>query len=1081
MRPFSKQHYLVLLMVAVCLFIFGFTKETQAAQSGKGWYQNFFSSGSVCGEGKWTAKVNVFDTSAAPLTAGTIEIRAILWVGDIPTDIYSSSFSNTSTVVVCISATGSQADLMALDVRVSKTNYKDLWSYQKARPAGSAIANMTWTRNIYLARNDEPVNIAHRFPVDNQVVSNSQNISFEIDTLLRSGSSQVSEIILEAINETTNESFVKSFVPPQSMVQEGTIIFPSEVYPEGRYLWRVRLMEDENNFLYPNLNYDQFILDITPPVVDYPETSYPLSATANITLTGEAQDTLSGLKKIEIYLGDVLKKTCSYSGTTLKQSCSVNVGVLGQGTFTVKVVAEDMGGLIKEKTRTFIIGDKASITFVAWGVGLSDDMQGVEYYHSSGFGRGKTYETTYSFESTSSITTTLRFPVNINFGGEPYQLWGGAGCNLQFQFSSDYRYVICGASAGVGETKDVGALYSNSIRVSALVVSGGSTWGIPVDIKNISGTVDDFKAGETRETTFYIKSYEPVEATLEAPATVSLSSPYIPLEEAVFSYWWRRSDYLPYGCNSISGRNCYIKVGPLYSKLLDAYYVPAPNKLEVFSFVNRKEVGGALISRVSGTSGTGGTTKYLVSKNSVIQTTLRAPLSHGGETFSRWTGCDSQDISGRTCNIRSETSGTKRIAANFGVGNVDPSINSTLTVIMTGTKDDLVFVDPPGIGYPATEGNFSYTYPLGLEVDLKAVPSASSSFVWGGDCSGKTTDTCVLTMDSDKTVTVGFELGPAPPTVDIKANGSDIPILIAYNTPATLSWTSTNTTSCIASNGWSGNKATSSSESTGNLTSSKTYTITCTGPGGSASDSVTVNVSAAFNQRPDKPTGAVVTLNNCLIQELSTPIFQWSPYSDQDDVPPGADPQTFTEIKIYGETTLDETIPCPCSNNYSPPSGWITSNLLWGESYSWQVRVKDSNDNWSEWSDLNSFTMPDHAFPWPDFSHTPQNPSVGQVVTFTDKSKCYSSIDEYDCKYGGVSIQYAWDFDYDTPPDFTDSYNKGDATTTYSQLKTPGYEVRLKITDNTLFGPDNYCIGKGDSPVGIGLPLPKWKEVPPIF
>lgn len=92
----------------------------------------------------------------------------------------------------------------------------------------------------------------------------------------------------------------------------------------------------------------------------------------------------------------------------------------------------------------------------------------------------------------------------------------------------------------------------------------------------------------------------------------------------------------------------------------------------------------------------------------------------------------------------------------------------------------------------------------------------------------------------DKTFTTTC---PAP-TVDIKANGYDGPITIPYNTSATLNWTSTNATSCTASGAWSGTKATSGSEGTGNLISAKTYTLTCTGPGGSASDSVTVNVSA---------------------------------------------------------------------------------------------------------------------------------------------------------------------------------------------------------------------------------------------
>lgn len=79
--------------------------------------------------------------------------------------------------------------------------------------------------------------------------------------------------------------------------------------------------------------------------------------------------------------------------------------------------------------------------------------------------------------------------------------------------------------------------------------------------------------------------------------------------------------------------------------------------------------------------------------------------------------------------------------------------------------------------------------------------------------------------------------------VDIKANGSDGPITIPFNSSATLTWTSSNATYCFASGAWSGLKSTSGSESTGNLTSGpRTYTITCTGPGGSASDSVTIYV-----------------------------------------------------------------------------------------------------------------------------------------------------------------------------------------------------------------------------------------------
>ena len=85
---------------------------------------------------------------------------------------------------------------------------------------------------------------------------------------------------------------------------------------------------------------------------------------------------------------------------------------------------------------------------------------------------------------------------------------------------------------------------------------------------------------------------------------------------------------------------------------------------------------------------------------------------------------------------------------------------------------------------------------------------------------------------------------PAP-TADIKANGSDGPVTINYNTSATISWTSSNANSCsVSPGGWSG---TSGSQSSGNLTSSQTYTVNCTGSAGNTSDSATVSWTTNIN------------------------------------------------------------------------------------------------------------------------------------------------------------------------------------------------------------------------------------------
>lgn len=102
------------------------------------------------------------------------------------------------------------------------------------------------------------------------------------------------------------------------------------------------------------------------------------------------------------------------------------------------------------------------------------------------------------------------------------------------------------------------------------------------------------------------------------------------------------------------------------------------------------------------------------------------------------------------------------------------------------------------------------------------------------------TDVAARTASASVTVNVD-----APPTVDILANDSQGPITIPYGGSATLSWTSAHASSCTASGGWSGSKPLSGNESTGPLTSSKTYTITCSNGFVNATDSVTVNVNAA--------------------------------------------------------------------------------------------------------------------------------------------------------------------------------------------------------------------------------------------
>ena len=103
-------------------------------------------------------------------------------------------------------------------------------------------------------------------------------------------------------------------------------------------------------------------------------------------------------------------------------------------------------------------------------------------------------------------------------------------------------------------------------------------------------------------------------------------------------------------------------------------------------------------------------------------------------------------------------------------------------------------------------------------------------------------------------VTLGGSSVPIP-TVTFTAS----PTSITSGGSSTLTWSSTNTTSCTASGGWNGAKATSGSQSTGALTTTTTYTLTCTGAAGSASASATVTVGATTFFTITSPTnGATV-------------------------------------------------------------------------------------------------------------------------------------------------------------------------------------------------------------------------------
>jgi len=112
------------------------------------------------------------------------------------------------------------------------------------------------------------------------------------------------------------------------------------------------------------------------------------------------------------------------------------------------------------------------------------------------------------------------------------------------------------------------------------------------------------------------------------------------------------------------------------------------------------------------------------------------------------------------------------------------------------------------------------------------------------------------------TVTVGVT---QVPTVTLTAS----PTAVAGGGASTLTWSSTNATSCTASGNWSGTQPTSGTQSTGSLTMAGSYSLTCTGPGGT-SNVATANVSVVA-----APT-VTLTANPISVASGGTSTLTWS-------------------------------------------------------------------------------------------------------------------------------------------------------------------------------------------------------------
>lgn len=174
---------------------------------------------------------------------------------------------------------------------------------------------------------------------------------------------------------------------------------------------------------------------------------------------------------------------------------------------------------------------------------------------------------------------------------------------------------------------------------------------------------------------------------------------------------------------------------------------------------------------------------------------------------------------------------------------------------------------PPTVSFTATPASVKYNGNSTLKWSSTNATSCAAKEWLGNDVSGSVlmsnlTDTQTYTLTctgsggtTSKSVTVTVAPKPTPststqPTVALTAT----PTTVKSGGSTTLDWSSTDATQCTPSGAWSGTIGTSGTLLMTELISDKTYTLTCTGSGGSATKSVTVTVNNGPTQPPTTPT-----------------------------------------------------------------------------------------------------------------------------------------------------------------------------------------------------------------------------------
>ncbi len=180
------------------------------------------------------------------------------------------------------------------------------------------------------------------------------------------------------------------------------------------------------------------------------------------------------------------------------------------------------------------------------------------------------------------------------------------------------------------------------------------------------------------------------------------------------------------------------------------------------------------------------------------------------------------------------TGGTAVVDATQAVGSV---FDSRDIVVLSGGAYDVTLTDA---AWPASFQNLSLALTSGGQLVGKIFAGGTFSF---NATPGHYIATFIATPSTAENAGLyGIRVASSVPTVTLSADSSQI----ASGQGVRLTWSSTGASSCTASGAWLGSEPTSgSSVAVGPLATDSTFTLTCSGPGGTSKPaSVNVTVTA---------------------------------------------------------------------------------------------------------------------------------------------------------------------------------------------------------------------------------------------